>query len=372
MKYKVPFIKPAFPDAVEIAADYEKIVSSNRFTNFGPFERRLCRDIESFVGQQVNVTTVANATLGIEIAIRGLLKIEYEAKNEVIMPSFTFAAGAEVLIGAGYKPIFIDIDEQSWQPNIRQAERYIESNQSTVRGILLCNVFGVGNSEVRDWENLAEAYGLPLIIDSAAGFGSEYDDGSRLGARGDCEIFSMHATKPFSVGEGGLIISRDKDFIEQARSLQNFGFINYQIQGIGTNAKLSEIHCAIGCRQLRKLESRLRRRREILSIYKDKLSGLGVEYQENDSRSTVPFLSVVFDSKDKAQRVKTLLTKKGVEARSYYSPLHLQPYLKGRVGVVGKLPVTESIAESIVSLPVHDDMSIDLIERVTNIINSVE
>lgn len=367
MKYNIPFIKPDFPPVEEMVEDYKAIVASNWYTNFGPFEAQLCSDVAGYIGQDTYATTVANATLGLDIAVRALLT-KGDARNEVIMPSFTFAAGADVLLAAGYKPVFIDIEESSWQPDITQADQYISENTEAVKGILLCNIFGVGNSRIAAWEDLANKHALPLIIDSAAGFGSRYPDGQLLGARGDCEIFSMHATKPFSVGEGGLIVSRSADLIEKARSLQNFGFVDREVKAVGTNAKLQEINCAIGCRQLAKLDNRLSARRDVLQRYKAKLSGHGFIYQSNDEQSTVPFLSMVAATTESTKRIKETLTAEKIEVRSYYSPLHLQPYLRSLSLDAGKFTTTESIASKIVSLPVHDDMSNDTVDKIVEII----
>lgn len=366
MRSKVPFIKPDFPSAIEMIGDYEEIVRSNWYTNFGPFEKKLSAAVATYVGQGTIATTVANATLGLDIAIRSLFLKKTHALNEVIMPSFTFAAGAEVLIANGYRPVFIDVDDSTWQPNIIQAKQYIEKNESSICGILLCNIFGVGNSQIAKWEKLAAEYTLPLIIDTAAGFGSMYGDINKpVGARGDCEVFSMHATKPFCVGEGGLILSRNPDIIEKCRYLQNFGFIDYKIEGIGTNAKLQEFNCAIGCRQLTRLDEHLERRRWVLQSYKEQFSNEEFEYQQDDHISTVPFFSLVSKTSTDAEVIKKGLKKDNIDVRSYYTPLHLSLYLQPLTTIADTLHTTESIASRIISLPVHDDMSIDTIRRIT-------
>ncbi len=123
------------------------------------------------------------------------------------MPSFTFVAVAQAALWAGYRPWFIDIDADTWQPSAPSARAVLECSRDRVAGILLANVFGVGNPQVGAWEDLAAQWDLPIVIDSAAGFGSAYADGERLGGRGACEIFSFHATKPFAIGEGGALVS---------------------------------------------------------------------------------------------------------------------------------------------------------------------
>lgn len=371
MKYKIPFIKPAFPNANEVAGDYIKIVTSNWFTNFGPYEREFTKKAAAYIGSDTYACSTSNATLGLLIAIRVLFRANGD-RNRVIVPSFTFAAGPEMLILSGFKPMFIDIDRKNWQPDWNQAEEYIQHNQDTLAGILLCNIFGVGNVDIERWEEIAQKYNLPIIIDSAAGFGSIYDDHQKVGTRGDCEIFSLHATKPFAVGEGGLILSKNREFIEKAKSFENFGFNhNKKIEAIGINAKLQELNAAIGLRQLENFDDRLKIRRANLEKFKEKLSPLGCTFQENDQNSTVPFVSVVLESEEVAVQSLKALVQVGVEARKYYEPLHRQALLTEESGIIGSLKVTEDIYSRILSLPLHDSMTKHDIDLITTTIVKV-
>ena len=369
MKYRVPFIKPSFPSAAKISLDYKNIIDSNWFTNFGPFEKQFCKKAEMYLGKDIHVTTVANATLGLDLAIRALM-VRRGKKNQVIIPSFTFAAGPEVLISNQFTPVFIDIDQTTLQPNIDEAIRYIRKNRKKVAGILLCNIFGVGNTEIKKWEKLAKDTQLPLIIDSAAGFGSEYNNGEMVGGRGDCEVFSMHATKPFSVGEGGIISSKNMKLIEELRRLQNFGFVDRKIVSIGTNAKLQEINCAIGLRQLEKYQGRLLARRLVLTQYKKSLNIAGYSFQDNDDNSTVPFVTTLAPTKKIAEKVYQKLISEGIEVRRYYAPLHKEKYLTPLVKRASRLSVTTDVASRILSLPVHDGMSRSIVKEIVDTILS--
>jgi len=366
VKYKIPFIKPSFPTGAEIGSDYDKIVASNWFTNFGPYEQKFRREVAHFLNQDVNVSTAANATLAIDLAVRALLT-RTETRNQVLVPSFTFAAGPEMLISNDYTPVFIDIEQESLQPNIDQAEKYIIANKKKMSGILLCNIFGVGNKNISEWEQLAEKYNLPLIIDSAAGFGSKYNKDLYIGSRGDCEIFSLHATKPFAVGEGGLVVSRNAGLIDKIRSLQNFGFDESRnVSIIGTNAKLQELNCAIGLRQLQGFKYRLRHRQQSLAYYKQKLERFGYSFQVNDDLSTVAFISVLAPDIKTAQISYTQLQSNGVEVKKYYAPLHRQHIIANQSIINNTLAVTEDVANRILSLPLHDGMSHEIIDTIVS------
>jgi dTDP-4-amino-4,6-dideoxygalactose transaminase len=360
---KIPFIKPKFPSADDISSDYEAIVESNWFTNFGPYERELCRQVAAFLDHDVHVATTANATLALDLASRLLFK--KGTKKQILVPSFTFVAGPAVLIDHGLTPVFIDIDESSLQPNIDQAKDYILSHIEEVGGILLCNIFGVGNQGIGQWEEMATEFGLPLVIDSAAGFGSRYTQDEYIGGRGDCEIFSLHATKPFSVGEGGLLVSKDATFIDKVRSLENFGFdSDRNITAIGTNAKLQELNCAIGIRQLAKLSDRLQQRQESLRIYKNLLTPKGYHFQDNDELSTVAFVSAIAPTKEAADKSELLLKSNEIEVKKYYAPLHRYPLVNDAAVSDLDLSNTEDVADRILSLPLHDEMSEETIKRI--------
>lgn len=356
VKYKIPFISPSFPSTQQITEDYERIINLNWYTNFGPYEQQLSDKAGDYISPQIHATTVANATLGIQAAVKALFDVP-QSKREVIVASFTFAAGPEVLIAEGYTPVLIDVDHGSWQPSLQAALNYLKHNKQKVAGVLLTNTFGVGNKEIGLWEDLAAEYQLPIIVDSAAGFGSYYSNNEKVGTRGDCEIFSFHATKPFAVGEGGLISSKDPKLITKLRQIQNFGFDETKnIKFIGMNAKLSEFSCAIGLRQLEEFDIRLEARRRTLKTYKELLEPLGFEFQNNDSFSTVPFASVLVPRGINTDAVIHLLGESGIECRRYYAPLHAQSLIKKHSIVVGELDITNDIYSRIIAIPVHDSM----------------
>lgn len=369
MQFKTPFIKPHFPSAESIAEDYKRIVEANWFTNFGKFEEKFRLSVENFLNNGSVVTTVANATLGLDIAIKALFD-KNSTKNEVLMPSFTFAAGANAVMSNGYTPVFIDIDFKTWQPDINQAKQYINANISKVSGILFCNVFGVADDYIKKWEELAKKYNIPLLIDSAAGFGSKYKSGEYIGSRGDCEVFSLHATKPFGVGEGGLIASKSKELILHLRQLQNFGFDSKrEVSNIGTNAKMQEINCAIGLKQLEGYEERLESRRQVLKNYKDSLVKKGFVFQKNDELSSVAFASVIIPDGISIVKLMEKLADAGIETKRYYSPLHLQKAFKDLSKLASTLKNTELISSNILSLPVHDFMEKRKVNKIINILS---
>lgn len=366
MPAEIPFIRPSFPVPAELAEDFEAIVQANWYTNFGPKEREFAGALGTYLGPDLHVATLANGTLALIAALQVTLGPGTRDRY-LLMPSFTFVAVAQAAQWTGYRPWFIDIDPETWQPSIASAGAVLESSREHVAGILLPNVFGVGNPDIDAWEKLAAEWQLPIVIDSAAGFGSAYADGRPVGGRGACEIFSFHATKPFAVGEGGALVSRDPELIEMTHRFQNFGFeASRDCTQLGMNGKLQEISAAIGLRQLVGLDRRLASRRKVFDCYRAELAQFGLQFQPNAEASSLCFASVCCTSAGQKAAVLASLSEHAIQARDYYNPpLHRQKYFVSDSELQSAdLPATEDICSRIVSLPVHDDMASDDVARV--------
>lgn len=375
MPSEIPFIKPSFPSSADLANDIDEIVQSNWYTNFGPKEKQFVGSLENYLGKelskQVSVAVLASGTAAL-IAATSCILGRGDCDRLLLMPSFSFIAVPQAAIWNGYWPWFIDIDSDHWQPCLSSARMALESSRDRVAGILLANTLGVGNPEIGRWEDLAKEWELPLIIDSAAGFGSRYQDGSHLGSRGDCEIFSFHATKPFGIGEGGALVSTNRQLIDQVNQFQNFGFDNSRVSHqLGMNSKLSELSAAIGLRQLSGLDGRLATRRQAYDTYRAALIDAGVTFQQNAENSSQFCASCCTESPETRDRVVQILAAQGVQARQYYNPpLHLHPYFSKGIGFckMSDLSVTEDICSRIVSLPIHDYMEKRDIHRVAEVV----
>ncbi len=221
MTKRIPFLCPTFPEVDDIAADYAVIVKRRIFSNGGPVEQEFAKELARWVGGRVATSLVSSGTAGIQAAILATFNSE---RPYVLVPSFTFAAGPLAIRSCGYEPAFLDVEPDSWQPSLNDAHEFLATNADSTAGILLTNTLGVANEGIQAWEALADGYGLALVIDSAAGFGSQYASGEQLGARGTCEVFSLHATKTLAVGEGGAVIARDPELIDRIDRIKNFGF----------------------------------------------------------------------------------------------------------------------------------------------------
>lgn len=370
MPSKVPFIRPRFPSAEQLQEDIAAITQNNWFSNFGPLEREFRSRLAEYVGGEVMAATVNNATTGLIAAIAALLPRGNNTRN-IAIPSFTFAAGAHAIVWHGYRPLWFDIEEESLQPSLHSF-RELLSGPHPLDAVLLTSTFGIGNSEIVEWEHLTSEIGIPLIIDSAAGFGSRLPNEELLGARGACEVFSFHATKPFGIGEGGAVFSRNSELIDEIVRFTNFGFEGGQgAASLGLNGKLQEINAAIGLRQLSEFESKLQMRQDLVQRYKNSLATLPLAVPRGLELSSASFLPAVFEDPRDAEAALEQLAAANVDARRYYAPpVHVQTAFRSFETTVS-LAVTESVATRTVGLPVLADMSDEEFSRVASAVVSV-
>lgn len=369
MSFEVPFIRPVFPESRLIGYDFDRIVESNWYTNFGPMERKFSEAITDYIGEGFHAATFNNATSALLAVVQCVLG-SGDGTRSIIVPSFTFAAGPAAIEWNGYRPLFIDIDVTTLQPLIADAEAALVSGRTDVAGILLCNTFGIGNAEINQWQQLARRFEVPLMVDSAAGFGSRYDDATRVGTAGVCEVFSFHATKPFAIGEGGAVVTRDADLAVRLREFQNFGFTpGIGATALGLNGKLQEINAAIGLRQLETFDDAVASRQVIARGYAERVDPAVFGFPPGLFASSVCFASVLLPTHALREQVLSTLLDAGVEARVYYAPaVHAQPRFAAAERFSG-LSGTESVVSRIIALPVHQNMTSAAMGRVVDALN---
>jgi dTDP-4-amino-4,6-dideoxygalactose transaminase len=348
--FRVPLIVPDFPDATLVSADYQVSLKRGWFSNFGPFERAFAAGISDKLSIP-GVATFSSASAGLMAAILALVG-RGDGTKRIVVPAFTFAAAAQCITLTGYIVEFVDVYPDSFGADLSATD--MSDTQGAIAAFLLCNPFGVGTDLTDDWELAAARLGVPLIIDSAAGFGSLYCDGTPVGTRGDCEVFSFHATKPLAIGEGGAVVTRDVGLAERLRGISNFGFDDSRETVLpGFNGKLAEFPASIGVRQLERIDQIVERRQTVLGWYRKHLD---VDFQTNVERSSLCFLSVVLPVGSDRNGIVTGLADGGIEARVYYSPsLHRHPLFAQPL--VRPLPVTDDLDKRIISLPCHGAMT---------------
>lgn len=275
------------------------------------------------------------------------------------MPSFTFTATAQAAIWCGLTPLFCDIDRETWLPDAASEQALIDEYGDDIAVIMPNATYG-NCLDLARYERLSRDTGIPLVIDAAAGLGSLAMSGDAFG-RGCLApmVFSMHATKCFATGEGGLIYCNDPARIATLRRMAGFGLDAARVTVMpGINAKLSEVAALQALEKLREIGAVARRRAALQRYYERLLAGF--TFQTLTGRqSALQFASVLLPHSLRAKRSHILmeLAKQGIGAGHYFSP-HLaeHPFFQDHC-VTGCLDVTQEISTRMVSLPMSDKLT---------------
>ena len=358
----IPLLRPCLPTAEALRPWLERIDETRRYSNFGP----LVREFEAVLAGALagplegvpmdrsgepRVVTLHSGTAALELAVAAL---DLAPGGAVLMPALTFPATAGAVMRRGLTPLFADVDAWCWQltPEIARGM----AARAPLALVVPVAPFGVP-VDAAGWDAFVADTGIPVLIDAAAAFGNQV-----IGERAHV-AFSFHATKPFSSGEGGALVTRDGALAERVRRLSNFGFNGDLVEEAAGNAKMSEYAAAVGLAQWRRWPDIRARGRRLWHRYAEGLSALsGVRMQQGVSAerlpATLPATLVVELPRD-ASRVAHGLALAGIETRRWYwPPLHHHPAfahcpraLEGGESGEGELPVTEALGRHLLGLP---------------------
>jgi len=357
----VRFQRPVLPALEEIERYFDASRRVGWYSNGGPCHVLLIERASSLLGGRA-VVPVASGGIGLILALRALAGTPGPERREVLLPSFTFAACAAAVVWCGLEPVFCDIEEDGWHLCPNRLREALASRNGKAAAILACSTFGtpVPAAQAEAWATLAEEAAVPLVLDSAAGLGA-----SAEGPLPDAEIFSMHATKPMPIGEGGLVALRDTDIANRVALLSNHGLDDdHAALDVGLNGKLDEWHAAAALAGLDRLDHVLAARRARAASMRRELANAGVRFQALAEESTSQFVPALLPSAEVRHRVLAAARSRNIGLRSYFSPpLHAMPAYAQR-DRAGALDVTEGISDRIVSLPMANDLTALEIERI--------
>jgi dTDP-4-amino-4,6-dideoxygalactose transaminase len=352
LRFQRPSLPPA--DAIE---RYLSLARERRwFSNFGPCWELLAERLGKATG--AHCLPVASCTAGLTIALAALRRRGPENARKALVPSFAFPAAAQAAAWNGLEPVFVEVDARTWHVDPQALDATLDSYRGDVAVVVTLSAFGTPPPpRVRDaWEHACSSANVPLLVDSAAGFGAVAADGRPVGAQGDAEVVSFHATKPLAAGEGGAVFSRDPDLIDELRQLGNFA-LDAEHQALdlrGTNAKLSEPAAAIALAALDELPDRLEARRVRARAM---LAEIPAELQRQEGHELGVWQFVPLLAPSRAVRDGLLSAAHGrVELRTYYGALHRMPAFR-QCARAGDLDLTEELDDRAISLPMASDLS---------------
>ncbi len=271
--------------------------------------------------------------------------------DEVIVPSMTFIATATSVLHVGATPVFADIDPRSFNLDPDEIPRLVTRRTRAVIAVHYAGQPG----ELDRLLKVCLEYGLLLFEDAAQAAGAEFR-GAPVGDFGKSAMFSFTPTKNITTGEGGIVVTDDAATADRLRLLRNHGQRQlYQHELVGYNWRLTEMQAAMGRVQLRKLDAILARKRASAAWMDDRLAALpGVTPPYVPPYVTPTYMLYTCLVEENRDAVLDYLTGRGIEARIYFPPVHLQPVFTGHRC---RLPVTEDVAGRLISIPMHAQLT---------------
>jgi perosamine synthetase len=300
-----------------------------------------------------HAVAVSSGTAALHLAIRALGIGE---GDEVILPSFTFIAAANALRYERAKPVFVDIDPRTLNLDTKRIE---EAVTPRTRAILAVHTFGVP-AAMHEILDIAGRSGLLVIEDACEALGAEFA-GKKVGTLGDAGVFGFYPNKQITTAEGGMVVTNKPEIAARVRSLRNHGRAPaagpHDYSEVGYNYRLSELHCALGVEQLKRVETILLGREAIAAAYHHRLAKVEkiqppmLDLPSGRVSWFVFVVRLAQSSRERRDAIVCELARRGIEAGRYFPAIHLQPAYRDAATEHKSLPVTESVAAQTIALP---------------------
>lgn len=357
---------PLLPDLDEFHDLLKEIWASKWITNNGSFHQQLEKELASYL-KVPYLSLFTNGTLPLITALQAL-----HVKGEVITTPYSFVATTHSIWWNGLQPVFADIDPKTCNLDPEKIESAITRNTTAIMPVHCygkpCDIKGI--------QEVADKYGLKVIYDAAHAFGLEVDGESILNA-GDMSTLSFHATKVYNTVEGGALVMHDEKMKRRVDYLKNFGFKNeVEVVAPGINSKMDEIRAAYGILALRKVDDAIQARRAVAVQYRQGLKDVpGISFFEDmpGVKHNYSYFPIFVDAAEYGMTRDELylkLKENNVIGRRYFYPL-ISTFgtYRGLASADPKnLPVATRMADSVICLPMHHELSEDDLRRTIDII----
>ncbi len=366
---KTTVTQPSLPPLDEFYNSLKQIWESKWLTNGGPFHEQLEIELAKRLGVKY-LSLFSNGTLALISAIQAL-----KLTGEVITTPFSFVATTHSLWWNGLTPVFVDIDPITFNLDPKKIESAITSKTTA---ILPVHVYGKPcNTE--EINRIADKHNLKIIYDAAHAFDVKTDNNSILNF-GDLSILSFHATKVFNTIEGGAIISHSPEMKKTIDFLKNFGFEDETtVVGPGINAKMNEIQAAYGLLQLKCIDVEISRRKVVHDFYIENLKnveGITLKEKANNESENYSYFPILVEKSYSITRDELYekLKRNDILARRYFYPLISQfpPYNDLPSALPENLPISKSISEKVLCLPIFADLSVETVKIICDIIKNTD
>ena len=328
---------------------------TNWITNRGVLVQELEGKLKNYLGVPHLIATT-NGTLPLQIAIKAL-----KLKGEIITTPLSYVATTSSIVWEGCTPVFVDIHPEYLTIDETKIEAAITPNTSA---ILATHVFG-NPCNMEAIEVISKKYKLKVIYDAAHCFGVTYK-GKSIFKYGDISTCSFHATKVFHTGEGGALFCNSKALHNTLFYHHNFGHEGPEkFQGLGINAKMSELQAAMGLSVLPYIDSIIEERKKIVAFYNSRLINLQTLKLRSETKWNCSYYPVIFNDELQLLKVQKALNDSEIYPRRYFYPsLNTLPYIEDTAAFL----ISESISKRVLCLPLYVGLKTKDLERIISII----
>jgi len=348
-----------------------KCIETGWISSEGPYVSQFESKFSQRVGRKYGVA-VSSGSAALEIAIAAL---DLGKNDEVIMPDFTIISCASSIVRAGAEPVLIDADKDTWNMDVSLIEKKITSK---TKAIMVVHIYGLP-VDMDHVLRLAKKYSLKVIEDAAEAHGLEYK-GRPCGSFGDLSIFSFYPNKLVTTGEGGMVVTNNKDLAERCRSFRNLCFQKkrrFVHHALGWNFRMTNIQAALGLAQLERLEEFIDIKKKIGKRYTELLrdvKGIQLPLARTEYAENIYWVYgiILKDKRFATQKIREKLAKVGIETRPFFWPMHLQPVFK-KMGLFKNedFPIAENLAKHGFYLPSGLGLTDEQIRKISSALQKI-
>ena len=353
---------PLLPNLDEFNSMLKEIWESKWITNNGQFHKQLEKDLAEYLGVPY-VSLFTNGTLPLLTALQAL-----RVTGEVITTPYSFVATTHCIWWSGCKPVFVDIDPATGNLDPEKIEAAITPKTTAIMPV---HVYGKP-CDTKRIQDIADKYGLKVIYDAAHAFGVKVNEESILNA-GDMSTLSFHATKVYNTLEGGAMVMHDEVTKKRIDYLKNFGFAGEtEVIAPGINSKVDEVRAAYGILNLRQVDNAIEARHQVAIKYREALRNVdGITFMDDMEgvHHNYSYFPIFVDAEKYGMTRDELYFKmkeQNVLGRRYFYPLisEFSTYRGLPSAAKENLPNAHKMADSVICLPMHHDLSDEDIQRV--------
>ena len=349
--------RPPLPDRERLSKYIDRIYSTHQLTNNGPLVQELTERLKDHLGVD-NLLLVANGTIALQIALKLL-----DVQGEVVTTPFTFPATSSSVVWHGAKPVYADIDPDTLNIDLDQAVAKINGETGAA---LVTHVYG-NPCDVEKMDSMMATQEISVIYDAAQSFGVKSE--KSVFSYGEISTISFHATKIFHTVEGGALVFRNPELLEEAARMINFGFdSNGYIFSLGINGKMNEFEAAMGLAILDETDEINAALRTLFRTYEAELTAeLQRPVWNKDFSRNYSYYPVLFESEKQLLRVENRLNGQGINPRRYFKPsLDTVPVYGGR----SDCPVSQHAVRRVMCLPIYSTLPLEEVSRICSLVNS--